>query len=88
MTMTAPFISRELSFPRKDRCDFGEARIGLGRYDHLAMPMPYRAPEITLEVPWRSLVDRYVGLTIAPQLWDEDGISEIALTRLVADLII
>ncbi|CAG8309659.1 unnamed protein product [Penicillium nalgiovense] len=32
--------------------DFGEARIGPGPYDYPAMPMPYRAPEIVLQVPW------------------------------------
>ncbi|KAJ6143824.1 hypothetical protein N7471_003277, partial [Penicillium samsonianum] len=45
-------------------CDFGEARIGPGPYDYPAMPMPYRAPEIVLEVPWSYPVDIWcVGLT-------------------------
>ncbi|OQE13071.1 hypothetical protein PENFLA_c056G10461 [Penicillium flavigenum] len=44
--------------------DFGEARIGPGPYDYPAMPMPYRAPEIVLEVPWSYPVDIWcVGLT-------------------------
>ncbi|KAJ5211168.1 hypothetical protein N7491_010988 [Penicillium cf. griseofulvum] len=44
--------------------DFGEARIGPGPYDYPAMPMPYRAPEVTLEVPWSYPVDIWcVGLT-------------------------
>ncbi|KAJ5154926.1 uncharacterized protein N7500_010365, partial [Penicillium coprophilum] len=43
--------------------DFGEARIGPGPYDYPAMPMPYRAPEITLEVPWSYPIDIWsVGL--------------------------
>jgi hypothetical protein len=45
--------------------DFGEARIGPGPYDYPAMPMPYRAPEIVLEVPWSYPVDIWcVGLTV------------------------
>ncbi|CAI7627955.1 unnamed protein product [Penicillium glandicola] len=44
--------------------DFGEARIGPGPYDYPAMPMPYRAPEILLAVPWSYPVDIWcIGLT-------------------------
>ncbi|KAJ5286359.1 hypothetical protein N7524_001665, partial [Penicillium chrysogenum] len=44
--------------------DFGEARIGPGPYNYPAMPMPYRAPEIVLGVPWSYPVDIWcVGLT-------------------------
>ncbi|KAJ5519728.1 hypothetical protein N7463_000181 [Penicillium fimorum] len=43
--------------------DFSEARIGPGPYDYPAMPMPYRAPEILLEVPWSYPIDIWcVGL--------------------------
>ncbi|OQE38601.1 hypothetical protein PENCOP_c008G01301 [Penicillium coprophilum] len=43
--------------------DFGEARVGPGPYDYPAMPMPCRAPEITLEVPWSYPIDIWsVGL--------------------------
>ncbi|KAJ5360769.1 hypothetical protein N7517_009960 [Penicillium concentricum] len=42
---------------------FSEARIGPGPYDYPAMPMPYRAPEITLGVPWSYPIDIWcVGL--------------------------
>ncbi|KXG46436.1 uncharacterized protein PGRI_052920 [Penicillium griseofulvum] len=44
--------------------DFGEARIGPGPYDYPAMPFQYRAPYVTLEVPWSYPVDIWcVGLT-------------------------
>ncbi|CAG8133226.1 unnamed protein product [Penicillium nalgiovense] len=44
--------------------DFGGARIGPGPYDYPAMPMPYRAPEIVLQVPWSYPIGIWcVGLT-------------------------
>ena len=72
--MTSPSARKQVSHGRTilpkegplRLCDVGEARVGLGPYDYLAMPMPYRVPEIILEVPWRSPVDRCVGLTAAP----------------------
>ncbi|OAA53454.1 protein kinase-like protein [Niveomyces insectorum RCEF 264] len=43
-------------------CDFGQARIG-GRHTASAMPVPYRAPEILLHLPWGHAVDMWsVGL--------------------------
>ncbi|KAJ5816010.1 hypothetical protein N7447_008243 [Penicillium robsamsonii] len=43
--------------------DFGEARIGPRPYDYPAMSMSYRAPEVSLEVPWGYPIDIWcVGL--------------------------
>lgn len=42
--------------------DFGQARIGAEQHGN-AMPIPYRAPEVILGMPWNSAVDRWsVGL--------------------------
>ncbi|OAA61641.1 sugar-lactone oxidase [Niveomyces insectorum RCEF 264] len=47
-------------------CDFGQARIGEPNTGP-AMPLPYRAPEVILKLPWGRQVDMWsLGLT----LWD------------------
>lgn len=47
-------------------CDFGQARIGC-EHDALAMPLPFRAPEVILGMKWGSPVDLWaVGLLVRP----------------------
>ncbi|RBQ75020.1 hypothetical protein FVER14953_12011 [Fusarium verticillioides] len=47
--------------------DFGEARVGLGPHADDIMPIPYRAPEVIMSMPWNQSVDIWsVGLTA----WD------------------
>ncbi|EWG53616.1 CMGC/SRPK protein kinase [Fusarium verticillioides 7600] len=47
--------------------DFGEARVGLGPHADDIMPIPYRAPEVIMSMPWNQSVDIWsVGLTT----WD------------------
>ncbi|KAG4428341.1 hypothetical protein IFR05_016175 [Cadophora sp. M221] len=47
-------------------CDFGQARIG-SKQSGIAMPVPYRAPEVILNMEWDSVVDIWsLGLLI----WD------------------
>lgn len=47
-------------------CDLGQARIGIGsEHKGNAMPVPYRAPEIILNMKWGSAVDIWsVGLLV------------------------
>ncbi|OAA59540.1 protein kinase-like protein [Niveomyces insectorum RCEF 264] len=53
-------------------CDFGQARIGR-QHTGSAMPVPYRAPEILLGVPWDQAVDMWsVGLLAWNLLEHED----------------
>ncbi|KAK1768719.1 kinase-like protein [Phialemonium atrogriseum] len=43
-------------------CDFGQARIG-SQHTGSAMPVPYRAPEVLINMPWGNAVDMWsVGL--------------------------
>lgn len=45
--------------------DFGQARIGAEQYGN-AMPVPYRAPEIILGIPWDHTVDTWsAGLLVS-----------------------
>lgn len=45
-------------------CDFGQARIGEEHRGN-AMPVPYRAPEVILNMPWGSAVDVWsIGLLV------------------------
>lgn len=45
-------------------CDFGEARIG-NKHQGSAMPTPYRAPEIILDMTWGYSVDVWAaGLVV------------------------
>lgn len=45
-------------------CDFGQARIGNEQRGN-AMPVPYRAPEVILDMPWGCAVDTWaVGLLV------------------------
>ncbi|KAH9900742.1 kinase-like domain-containing protein [Cubamyces lactineus] len=37
--------------------DFGEARFGRAKYTGLIQPIPYRAPEVILGMPWDEKVD-------------------------------
>jgi serine/threonine-protein kinase SRPK3 len=37
-------------------CDFGQARIG-SKHRGRAMPLPYRAPEVILDMAWGTPVD-------------------------------
>lgn len=44
--------------------DFGQARIGMEHFGN-AMPVPYRAPEVILGMPWGPAVDTWsVGLLV------------------------
>ncbi|KAF4434726.1 CMGC SRPK kinase [Fusarium acutatum] len=54
--------------------DFGEARIGLGPHTDDIMPIPYRAPEVIMSMPWNQSVDIWsVGLTA----WDLLGTNRL-----------
>ncbi len=45
-------------------CDFGQARIG-SEHTGRAMPLPFRAPEIILDMEWGSPVDLWaIGLLV------------------------
>lgn len=45
-------------------CDLGQARIGSEHCGN-AMPVPYRAPEVILNMPWGKAVDIWsVGLLV------------------------
>lgn len=45
-------------------CDFGQARIG-NEHSGKAMPVPYRAPEVILNMKWGNAVDIWsVGLLV------------------------
>lgn len=45
-------------------CDLGQARIGSEQHGR-AMPLPYRAPEVILNMPWGSAVDVWsLGLLV------------------------
>lgn len=45
-------------------CDFGQARIG-SEHRGKAMPVPYRAPEVILNMKWGEAVDMWsVGLLV------------------------
>ena len=45
-------------------CDFGQARIGQ-KHRGNAMPLPYRAPEVILDMDWDESVDRWsIGLLV------------------------
>jgi len=45
-------------------CDLGQARIG-NEHSGKAMPVPYRAPEVILNMTWRNAVDIWsVGLLV------------------------
>jgi serine/threonine-protein kinase SRPK3 len=45
-------------------CDLGQARIG-GEHSGNAMPVPYRAPEIILNMKWGNAVDIWsIGLLV------------------------
>ncbi|CAK7229728.1 hypothetical protein SCUCBS95973_007326 [Sporothrix curviconia] len=39
-------------------CDFGQARIG-PQHTGIAMPVPYRAPEVILKMPWGKAIDMW-----------------------------
>lgn len=46
-------------------CDFGQARIG-NKQSGNAMPVPYRAPEVILNMEWDSAVDIWsLGLLVS-----------------------
>jgi len=55
------YISRQLrtrgSVGRPVLCDFGEARIGDGKFAEDIQPFLYRAPEVILRKPWDKKVD-------------------------------
>ncbi|PNP82746.1 hypothetical protein FNYG_03977 [Fusarium nygamai] len=54
--------------------DFGEARVGLGPHADDIMPVPYRAPEVIMSMPWNQSVDLWsVGLTA----WDLLGTNRL-----------
>lgn len=47
-------------------CNFGQARIG-SEHTGPAMPLPFRAPEVILNMEWGSPVDLWaVGLLVRP----------------------
>jgi len=55
------YTSRQLrvrgSAGRPVLCDFGEARIGDGKFTEDIQPFQYRAPEVILQKPWDKKVD-------------------------------
>jgi serine/threonine-protein kinase SRPK3 len=58
--------------------DFGEARTGLGPHAGDIMPLPYRAPEVIMSMPWNHSVDIWsVGLTA----WDLLGTNRLFTAR-------
>jgi serine/threonine protein kinase len=38
-------------------CDLGMARFNQGEHEGLIQPLPYRAPEVILQMKWSSNVD-------------------------------
>ncbi|KAI0330395.1 kinase-like protein [Cubamyces sp. BRFM 1775] len=47
--------------------DFGEARFGRAKYTGLIQPIPYRAPEVILGMPWDEKVDIW---SLGTVIWD------------------
>ena len=63
-------------------CDFGEARAGREYYTDLIQPEQYRAPEVTLGIPWTYNADIWnVGVMVS--LRDVDVWSEADVWLLV-----
>ncbi|KAI0654569.1 kinase-like domain-containing protein [Cubamyces menziesii] len=47
--------------------DFGEARFGRAKYTGAIQPIPYRAPEVILGMPWDEKVDIW---SLGTMIWD------------------
>ncbi|KAL1878039.1 hypothetical protein VTK73DRAFT_8263 [Phialemonium thermophilum] len=56
--------------------DFGQARIGMEQHGN-AMPVPYRAPEVILNMPWGSAVDVWSVALLAWDLLERRGLFRI-----------
>ncbi|RDA82551.1 hypothetical protein CP532_0938 [Ophiocordyceps camponoti-leonardi (nom. inval.)] len=57
-------------------CDLGQARIG-SEHGGNAMPIPYRAPEVILNIPWGKEVDAWSVGVLAWDLLERDGLFRV-----------